>query len=94
MAAVDQTYELTGVEKVTGEAIATLPFAQNQSKNAAAAVWFQDLEPDPTVTPPDLVWDAGALEENFTNPNGTTEIWMAPAGNAPRVRMKIIHPAA
>lgn len=93
MAAVDTTYDITGVTQVTGEAIATLTLGQNQSK-FPAAVWFQDAQPDPAVTPADLIWDAGAMEQDLANPNGTTQIWMAPAGNAPLTRMKIIHAAA
>lgn len=93
MTAVDTHYDLSGVQQVTGETVATLDFAQNQGKSPVA-VWFQDAEPDPTVTPPDLIWEAGALEESFANPNGTTEIWMAPAGNHSYGRMKIKHAAA
>ncbi len=94
MAAVDTTYDITGVLKLTGEAVAVVGMAQNMSIYPCA-IWFQDAQPDPAVTPPDIVWGGGAYEEAFPNPKpAATEMWGAPAGNAPFTRMKIIHAIA
>lgn len=88
--AVDEIYDINTVIEVTDAPVATLDMAQNMSK-FPAAVWFQDEQPDPAEVEPDLIWHAGAFEPGFANPKGTTRIWMAPAGNAPFTRMKILH---
>ena len=94
MAAVDTTVDIVGVTKLTGEAITVIKMAQNMSR-FPCAFWFQDAQPDPAVTTPDLIWGGGAYEEAFPNPKaGATEVWAAPAGNSPFTRMKFIHDAA
>lgn len=93
MAAVDTTYDITGVTLLTGEAVSTILMAQNMSKYPCA-IWFTDTPPDPAVTPPDVIWGGGAYEESFPVPNGPLNVYGAPAGNALFTRMKIIHAAA
>lgn len=94
MAATDTTYDITSVTQLT-DTCSVIAMIQNMSK-FPCAVWFQDAQPDPAVTPPDVIWGGGAYEESFPNPKVTaggaaTKCWGAPAGNARFTRMRVIH---